>query len=479
MPQPAPNVRRDVILLYCAAAAAALTVFPLLMPAHDFDRGIFVSVAERLLAGDRLYADVWDNKGPLFYYLIALERLAGGVGEILAEILLIALSCFSVFKLLTVFSNTRDALLAGFIATPIIVTGVYYFPGYTHLPAIAISFAALALVAAQRPIWSGFALSLVAFANILVAPVAMVCVLALCWHRAKAALYVRIALGVALSALLVAAVLFVRGELHPFLNSLLLNLVYSQGGLVKGHGMVAHLLSHLSLINFDRAKIIAAAIGALLLYAGLKADQASRPLFLAAIASLFACALVLAMTGLWRQHLQILFIPAILSVSAVLVCAPDWTVPWRLTAVIILSWILSGGAGPGRYIEAGRHLAGGWKSLNSAPPDAAAMLSASKPSTYARLGKNDDYGHAIGLAKWKLACPRFHQYPFDTGENLKNTLDCASRVETILVAPRFAPEQGQPDWNRFVADGEKLLASGFSCQRRGAFRVCHRMTNPA
>lgn len=102
-------------------------------------------------------------------------------------------------------------------------------------------------------------------------------------------------------------------------------------------------------------------------------------------------------------------------------------------------------------------------------------MNGSEPSTYARLGKNDDNGHAVGLAKWKLGCARFHQYPFDTSEKLKSTLDCAARVDTILVTPSFAPEQSQPDWNRFVADGEKLLSSGFRCQYRGALRLCRRI----
>ena len=38
-----------------------------LMPIPEYDRGIFVSVAARLAADDRLYADVWDNKEPFFY----------------------------------------------------------------------------------------------------------------------------------------------------------------------------------------------------------------------------------------------------------------------------------------------------------------------------------------------------------------------------------------------------------------------------
>jgi hypothetical protein len=49
--------------------AAVLTTWvgigPRLVPGLHFDRGIFVSVAERLLAGDTLYSGVYDNKEPL------------------------------------------------------------------------------------------------------------------------------------------------------------------------------------------------------------------------------------------------------------------------------------------------------------------------------------------------------------------------------------------------------------------------------
>ena len=62
-------------------------LFPRLIPSMSSDRGIFVSVAERLLAGDRLYAQVFDNKEPLFYYLVAAQRALGPVGEGLAEAL--------------------------------------------------------------------------------------------------------------------------------------------------------------------------------------------------------------------------------------------------------------------------------------------------------------------------------------------------------------------------------------------------------
>jgi hypothetical protein len=473
MPKTSPD--RDMVLLLCAAGAIAVAIFPLLMPSHLFDRGIFVSVAERLLVGDRLYAGVWDNKGPLFFYLVALERQAGSVGEIFFELLFVLLASYSVFRLLTVFSSRQNAVLGGLIASPIVLTGAYYFPGYTHLPAIALTFAALALIAEGRTLASGFVLGLILFANILVAPVALCAVLALRWRCWSAAACFRLVLGIALSLLLFGVLLLARGELQPFLNSLVLNLAYSQGSLVKGHGLAGRVLSHLSLINFNRAKIIAAAILVCLLYAHVKGKTDNdRILLRTATLSLLASGAVLAATGLWRQHLQLLSIPAILSVAAVLVGGRESPVPLRLASAIILSWIVSGVPGLAHYGEAASRLADNWKQLNAISPDTIAIMTGSAPSTYARLGKNDENGHAIGLSKWNLGCPRFHQYPFDTQEQLNNTLACAARVDTILVTPSFAPEPDQPGWNRFVADGEKMLASAFHCRRHGALRLCRR-----
>ena len=48
-----------------------VSIVPRLVPDRSLDRGIFVSVAERLIAGDALYTGVLDNNDPLFYYFVA------------------------------------------------------------------------------------------------------------------------------------------------------------------------------------------------------------------------------------------------------------------------------------------------------------------------------------------------------------------------------------------------------------------------
>src|SRR5690242_21618277 len=53
--------RRSSDLVVIAWAVA----LPRLVPSTFGDHGTYASVAERLIAGDRLYVDVWDNKDPL------------------------------------------------------------------------------------------------------------------------------------------------------------------------------------------------------------------------------------------------------------------------------------------------------------------------------------------------------------------------------------------------------------------------------
>jgi hypothetical protein len=72
---------------------AALNVFSLrLLPIAWADRAVFVSVADQLLAGRRLVAEVADNKDPLFYAAVALQRRFGVLGEGVFEAALVAVS---------------------------------------------------------------------------------------------------------------------------------------------------------------------------------------------------------------------------------------------------------------------------------------------------------------------------------------------------------------------------------------------------
>ena len=108
---------------------------------------------------------------------------------------------------------------------------------------------------------------------------------------------------------------------------------------------------------------------------------------------------------------------------------------------------------------------------------------------YARIGQNDDEGHAFGLQDYKLICPDFHQYYFYSEERLNNILDCASRAQFLIVSesvtlwngsglewlPPYSDRKTMIEtWNSYVNKVEKALSENFSCRQidQSGARVC-------
>lgn len=71
--------RRGVAAVLAVAAVTLLLRLPgLLEPHHYSDEGIFAAVAQRLLQGHRLYAEAWEDKPPLIYWLYAAVLAVAG-----------------------------------------------------------------------------------------------------------------------------------------------------------------------------------------------------------------------------------------------------------------------------------------------------------------------------------------------------------------------------------------------------------------
>src|SRR5271163_4311496 len=68
---------RSRLVVYFLILVAWIAYAPKIVPYRGSDRGIFVSVAERLLAGDILNKDVLDNKDPYFITLSLSSEFAG------------------------------------------------------------------------------------------------------------------------------------------------------------------------------------------------------------------------------------------------------------------------------------------------------------------------------------------------------------------------------------------------------------------
>lgn len=65
------------LFLILISLIAGISLLPLDAKDPTADSAIFLYVGQRILNGDTLYTDLWDNKGPLLYYINALAVLIG------------------------------------------------------------------------------------------------------------------------------------------------------------------------------------------------------------------------------------------------------------------------------------------------------------------------------------------------------------------------------------------------------------------
>jgi hypothetical protein len=190
---------------------------------------------------------------------------------------------------------------------------------------------------------------------------------------------------------------------------------------------------------------------------------------------------VLGFTGIWPHHAQILSVPAVLAVIGFIhFLQPVFNVRSVLPVVAFtaLAFGLAGQASLTAYPESVmRSLANlpySLSRLGSIPPEARAVLSFGEHGTYARVGENDDLGHAYGLRGWKLVCPKFHQYPFDSEQALRDVLACLPDAQAVIVSPSAYPIPGEEKWNSYIANVEAVLRLNYSCVDWGGERICMR-----
>ena len=459
-----------------SAALTWLVLAPRLVPTNDFDRGIFVSVAERLLAGDILYAQVYDNKEPLFYYFVAGQRWIGPIAEFLAELLLFVVAAASAYSIACRLASQRAAFVIAFVGIPIILTGAFYWAGYTHLPGISLCLAAFALSLRGRLAAAGVALGLLAFTKLIMLPMALALVMcALAFERFLPA--IRLWVSLVLTLVVGSTLLMIRSEFYPFLDVMRLNFTYSHNQLV------ASFADRLQMLASENLTVILLSIVVGMLVAFLARSPNDRALALMGSATLIALTLALltlALAGVWNHHAQILYVPAALvaiSLAPRLVTALNQSqAVFAVLLVVCFSLLLGGVTSLEAYTGNPFHKwADKISALGSVSPETRRLLAQGASGSYARLGKNDDEGHAAGLQSWSLVCPKFHQYPFDSQESLDRVVACIPSAPTLIVENSFAKEEGWPAWNVFVGKVEELISSSYQCDAEAGLRICSRM----
>ena len=465
-----------------STAYAALLVFAQGRPSLDVDGGVLLSVAARLLQGDHLYRDVWDNKDPLFFYFDAAALwVAGWRGPFLLDVLWVATAASAVWLLLRALGVPLVACVTGFLAYPLLLTGEWYHAGYSMLAALALAPVAAWLWARGSPTAAGIVVGLGMLFKFNLALLLVAAPLTLFLLGTPVPRNVRQALGflagLAGTLAVAAGLLGARGELVPYLHVLRENVSYANEVLV-GTGRVGGIHGHVrafeTLTRHARPVIavffLAGALAAWILARG-RARKPTNPLGRVSALLLgvgIATAITLALTTAWDHHVQMLAYPGALLV-VFMVAALNAGVRLRP-----LRWAAQAAGVAGVLLLLGVNHApnAGWSlsrwtdpahSRTAAALEAvrAARLAAATDVSYAHLGQNDEEGHAVFIGSgWTLACARFHQYPFTPAGTLRGILRCVEtrRPRLLLVTSSLSDRAGAPEaWHRFVVAGHALL----------------------
>jgi len=445
-----------------------------------------VSVGEHLLRGETLYVTTYDNKEPFFFYFVALQRALGGWAEYLAEIGMIGICSISAYLLARSISSVRSSVIIGFAVVPVIVTGTFYYPGLTSLPGTSVVLAMCASLVSGYAALAGGLLALVFLLKIPAIPVALAAAGSLLLFRQRPRELLPFTTAAILALLLMVGLMMWRGEFWPFIETTRDNIRYAQGDLVGNAGIIRGMVVHIARVwgrDFYTEVIAVSLAFALAIFALSPLREAwrdARGILAACFATLGAALVALALTGLWPHHNQLLYIPAVLAAVALsrfLDVVSERTKFSALAVSLCMAYML-GGAFPLRdHLESIADLGKSLAELEAVPPETARLLAVAPSGSYARIGRYDDRGHAIGLKNWKLLCPRFHQGDHEPATILQRSLDCAAKAPVLLIGNDFMVTEEHatwPDWRAFVDQVEKMLAADYACDAPSGLRVCIR-----
>ena len=444
------------------------------IPERNGDRGVFVSMAERLAAGDTLYVDVWDNKEPLFFLTLAAGRTVSPFMDVVTEALWIAATALASFAILQTRVSCRwISALVGFSLVPLIITGAIYYAGFTHLPSTALVISGYALLIRGKALWAGGLIPVLVGFKIILVPVALALLVSWFLLERNRRELVRYALGSAAATLILVILLLVRGEFRGFIDLILSNIGYSQSMISDAYAIPIWV--HIEPVLQGPAVAVTSVIVFLLAMTRITASRADDLLWWGTLAALLSSMLVIAITGLWPHHGQILYVPAVLAILlACSVLLRQASIgPASAILLIALAIVLSGA--PSLRATVDQVLSARGKLMDLARiSDATQDLLSVAPSgaTYARLGKNTDDSHAQGLRSLGHPCYQFVQYTYDLPATLTRIPECLPSADFVIVDKGLIPEDGAARWNTFVAESETALREHFECAEEPWGRLC-------
>lgn len=452
-------------------------------PRWNGDQGVFLSIAARMLDGDRLYADVIDNKDPLFFYAHAGALWIGGwKGPAALDALWLGVAALSFALLVRELGAPSSAVVAGFLMYPLALTASWYEPGLTMLGGLALAPLVGWLWLRGRFAFAGAVLAVVVLFKITVGLVALASVAALLLMAvpdgSRLRHVTRAAMGLVGTVSVAVAFLAVRGELVRYVEVLSFNVRYPDAAR-RAQGGTGGVGSHLAVIRefflqsgrwqWPLAIASLVVLVAAVALAWRKGGPAFRRLAAVAVTTSLGALVTLALTAIWTHHLQMLALAAVL-IAVVVISATAVRLGARsgvAVAAALVAFALWGSLKhekdwrPGKAWESGRSSVGAdllEKARTRFYPHADRV-------PYIVFGSNSENAHAVFIdSSFELECRWFHLYPNNAAEHLAETLDCAEakRPELVLVTVGFfEPRAGGHAWEDFVSGARALLESEY------------------
>jgi hypothetical protein len=199
--------------------------------------------------------------------------------------------------------------------------------------------------------------------------------------------------------------------------------------------------------------------------------------------SLIASLIVLAVSGMWDHHNQILYVPGVLSVLLVSKYMQKAINRKEVLAMFcgLLMAILIGGPKNAEVFVTYPEMKQKIIDLNSIPSEAKALLEVNSSGNYARLGTNGSGVNSFGLRQWNLVCPYLEFYPKFSeafAEFQEKSLDCLPDADYIIVSPEFQEwlsvksSDYSASWSDFILKLDLMLESDFRCSKKYNVLIC-------
>lgn len=486
MVAPTPNAmfHRSMLNRLGLAASIAITWLVVLLRIQPWpfsDYAVFLAVGRRLNAGDVLYEGIWDNKDPFVYYSIALLQNLGQPALWALEALWFIIAGLSTYVISQQYGISRNwSVFLGAVATPIILVPFHYFPGTTHLPGVALSLAAIALMITGRLAASGVALGFLFFFKLSMLPIALTGLAIVVFKRRQRRHLRPFAIGAAITLAIGGVILVIRGEFIPYLNSLVHNFTYSQTNTATGRtGLLASVSERIEVFT-DVHVLITTAVVAVALAVSAPRRRTMELWDVAAGTFLMALLIILAI-GKFPHHAQVLGVSAAL---VLIVLALRFTTLRTRTPLLsaglalALAIALTGLPYVKGYRDALINPQGTWIAMTTVDSSTQDLLDSGPPRTFA-IVQGGGLPRSRGLENWELTCRHIAQRPWESAELLQESLDCFPNADVLLVPQGFTPATGPKAYADFTTSVETLLQTDYECSDASESTVCVRLVPAA